>query len=105
MKNNYELEISMSPSDVEDGYCDIWGAASIWEDKIGAEYNLCVEDGDNCSAIYRMDLDESTGYWTTNYSDFEHYEVDFSDADWEKKLEIAMYKFLRSRKTVTYENV
>lgn len=74
---------------------DEWGYALITiNGKYGAEYNLCIEDGKNYSAIYYMEYNEETGYWDTDYNCFEHYEINFNDFNWKKDLEKAMYNFV-----------
>lgn len=74
---------------------DEWGCAyvSLGEEK-GVEYNLCVDDGENCSAIYKLDYDEESGYIETDASTFIHYEIDFNNPKWKKELENAMCKAL-----------
>ena len=88
---NYEHELNMDKNDYVNKECyDDWGVAFTWlNDDIGVEYNICF-DGNNCSAIYRMYIDKEDGYMYTDYSDFIHYEIDFNDDNWERKLEVAM---------------
>lgn len=92
--NCFEFEVNMSSSEIEDGDCDIWGAAFMWGTDVGLEYNLCIDSGYNCSAIYKMKYDESERNWQTNYSVYFHYEIDFSDNDWEKQLKNTMRDLL-----------
>ena len=74
---------------------DEWGCAFISVgEELGVEYNLCVDDGENCSAIYKVDYDEETGYIETDASTFIHYEIDFDNSKWKKELEDAMCKAL-----------
>ena len=68
---------------------DIWGAAFLWCEKMGAEYNFCIDgNGENCSAIYKMAEDEN-GIMHTDYDTFVHYEVEFVE-DWRNNLRKAM---------------
>ena len=63
-------------------------------EKIGVEYNLCVDNGKNLSAIYKVDYNEETNCIETDYSKFVHYEIDFDNPRWKEKLENAMCKTL-----------
>lgn len=85
---------------------DIWGAAIAWYGtEVGAEYNFCKEYTEdevvNSSAIYSMrfegDPDDPNSRITTDYDDYEHYEVDFRDPKWEKKLCDTMIDFVLKR--------
>ena len=71
--------------------CDEWGVATLWlNNKQGVEYNFCIDSGCNSCAIYKM---ETKSNWTnTDYSTFEHYEIDFDNANWIEELEKAMYE-------------
>ena len=74
---------------------DEWGCACVWfGDEIGAEYNFCIDNGENCSAIYRMKMGESGEYAETDYSTFVHYEIDFGKENWKEDLEDAMCRAL-----------
>lgn len=74
---------------------DEWGCACVWfGDEIGAEYNFCIDNGENCSAIYRISMGENGEYAETDCSTFVHYEIDFSKEDWKEKLEDAMCRAL-----------
>lgn len=50
---------------------DIWGAAFLWvREKEGAEYNFCIdENGENCSAIYKM-IEDENGIMYTDHDTF-----------------------------------
>ena len=92
-RNDYEFECNISDELKNETNCDLWGSAFIFVgDAIGVEYNFCIDKGTNSSAIYEMTLNYKTGYMETDYDKFIHYEVDFNDLDWEKKLENAMCK-------------
>lgn len=96
------VSVESLSSEMESNNTDEWGCAIGWiNNEMGCEYNYCIDNGENCSAIYAMhwngepDADESTV--STDGSDFEHYEVDFKDENWEKKLKKAMIKFMLKR--------
>ena len=65
-------------------------AACLWLENgtHAVEYNLCYDKQarTNSSAIYKMNADTQD----TFHLIYEHYEVDFSDRQWEKKLRDAM---------------
>ena len=87
------FECCISEGYDDTSYCDEWGAATLWlNDNQGVEYNLCIDGELNSSAIYKMEYDERCEEWTTDYNAFEHYEVDFSNANWRKELEKAMHE-------------
>ena len=87
--SQYEWEINFDESYADIDCIDEWGAAFLWlDDNSGVEYNFCIDDS-NCSAIYKTEINED-GYMETNYDKFIHYEVDFTDTQWEKKLVEAM---------------
>ena len=74
---------------------DEWGCAFVSVgDELGVEYNLCVDDGENCSAIYKVDYDKESGYIETDCTTFIHYEIDFDNPKWKKELEDAMCEAL-----------
>lgn len=74
---------------------DEWGCACVWfGDEIGAEYNFCIDNGHNCSAIYKMTMNKDEDIAETDYSTFVHYEVDFSKENWKDELEDAMCRAL-----------
>lgn len=68
---------------------DIWEAAFIWYDDLGVEYNLCTEEENDSSAVYKMTADKSDGF-ETDYNQFVHYEIDPDNPYWQEDLEIAM---------------
>lgn len=74
--------------------CDIWSFAELLIGNKGVEYNFCIDDSTNeainSSAIYPTYLNEKEDYWETEYNNFIHYEIDFNDKNWKKKLENAM---------------
>lgn len=90
---DYQFELNMSDEykDADDCSTDEWGCATVWlgEDQ-GAEYNFCLDCGENFSAIYKMEPDEASGDIGTDHDTFIHYEVDFSHENWREKLENAM---------------
>ena len=72
---------------------DEWGCAYVWIGKdAGVEYNFCIDSGNNCSAIYKMEMNGE--YMETDSNSFIHYEIDFDDADWQEKLKDAMCRAL-----------
>lgn len=85
-----------NPDDEYEEVFDEWGAALVWYgENIGAEYNLCVQNnGENSSAIYRMEFNKEEDSMETDYDDYVHYEIDFSDRNWKRKLENAMCEAL-----------
>ena len=95
----YEYEVNIDLTiPIDKNCCDEWGAAYMWLDKdqdTGVEYNLCYDSGECCSAIYKMEMnykdrDYPDGYMETDYSTFEHYEIDINDENWKEKLIEAM---------------
>ena len=90
--SGFEYEINMDESYADDGDMDEWGMAFAWtaDGKFGVEYNLCVEDGDNYSAIYYIFYNDATDHMEMDSSRYVHYEIDFDDADWEEKLKDAL---------------
>lgn len=82
--------------EIADTNCfDEWGCAFISVgDEIGVEYNLCIDDGENCSAIYKVDYDEKNNCIETDYNTFIHYEIDFNNGKWKKELENVMCEAL-----------
>ena len=91
-----DIKKSRVLKEIADTDCfDEWGCAFISVgDELGVEYNLCVDDGENCSAIYKLDYDEENDYIETDASTFTHYEIDFDNPKWKKGLENAMCKAL-----------
>ncbi len=92
--NNFEFELNMDDSYKNCETIDEWGMAMVWAGDYGAEYNLCLQDGDNYSAIYFMKYDDETDYWDTDCSCFEHYEIDFNNPNWKLELKETMYNFV-----------
>ena len=93
-RDGYEFECNMNES-YKDIETDEWGCALAWigNDK-GVEYNFCIDSGENLCAIYKMELNEKTGYMETDGNTFIHYEIDFDEADWVEKLENALCEAL-----------
>ena len=74
---------------------DEWGCAELWlGEKIGVEYNFCIDDGEDYSAIYKMEFNEDTGYMETDGDSFVHYVINFDEHKWIESLENAMYEAL-----------
>lgn len=92
--NKFEFELNMDDSYKNCENIDEWGMAVVWAGYYGAEYNLCLEDGDNYSAIYFMEYNDETDYWETEYDCFKHYEIDFNNPNWKLELKEAMYNFI-----------
>ena len=73
---------------------DEWGVATVTIDGLyGAEYNICIEDGNNESAIYFQELDENN-FWQTDFSNYKHYEIDFNNPNWKEDLKKEMKNYL-----------
>lgn len=71
------------------------GAAYIRFNDIGVEFEFCIiENGENYSAIYRMDMNKAGDDFETDYDEFCHYEIDPTDPEWKANLEIAMCEAL-----------
>lgn len=88
-----EFECCISEEYKNHTNCDEWGVATLWlNNKQGVEYNFCIDNGHNSCAIYKMDFNEETQLWETDTSVFEHYEIDFCNANWKTELEKAMYE-------------
>lgn len=92
--NDFEFELNMDESYKDYESIDEWGMAMVWAGNYGAEYNFCLQDGDNYSAIYFMEYDDETDYWDTDCSCFEHYEIDFNNPNWKLELKETMYNFV-----------
>ena len=58
--DKFEFELNMDDSYKNCETIDEWGMATIWAEDYGAEYNLCLQNGDNYSAIYFMEYDDET---------------------------------------------
>ena len=95
----FEYELFMSKEFIEQecssNYIDSWDVAQAYcNEFLGCEYNLCIEEGDNYSAIYKMQYNPSTDYYETDYSCYIHYEIDVTDPNWEFKFIEAMQNAL-----------
>ena len=96
MMKTYEFECLLTEEYKDNTCCDEWGSAALWlNDKQGVEYNFCIDGDCNSCAIYKMECNGETDVWETDYSTFEHYEIDFDDATWREELEKAMYEVAR----------
>ena len=78
---------------------DEWGCAYVsLGETMGVEYNLCIDnttgESINESAIYRVDYMEENDEYETDCCTFIHYEIDFDNPRWKKKLEDAMCEAL-----------
>lgn len=88
----YEFECLLTEEYKDNTCCDEWGSATLWlNDKQGVEYNFCIDGDYNSCAIYKMEYNGDTDVWETEYNTFEHYEIDFDNANWKEELEKAMY--------------
>lgn len=93
-KYSFEFELNMDDSYKNYETIDEWEMATVWVEDYGAEYNLCLQNGDNYSAIYFMEHNDETDYWDTDSSCFEHYEIDFNNPNWKLELKETMYNFV-----------
>ncbi len=91
---NYEFRLNMDDSYKQYTDIDEWEMAVVWVGYYGAEYNFCLQNGDDYSAIYFMEYNDETDYWETEYDCFEHYEIDFNNPNWKLELKEAMYNFV-----------
>lgn len=82
--------------EIADTECfDEWGCAFVsLGEEISVEYNLCVDSGENCSAIYKVDYDKERDCIETDYNTFISYEIDFDNPKWKRELENAMCEAL-----------
>lgn len=87
----YEFECNISTENLSDA--DICGAAFIWYNNFGVEYNLCVDEKCNSSAIYKMTASNSDNF-ETDHDQYLHYEIDPNDPYWKKDLEVTMCQAL-----------
>lgn len=92
----YEFEIAIDESILEEGDTDIWGMGYVWFADAGVEYNYCMDSGDNCCAIYKMEYNKETDYWDTDYNTYIHFEIPFKKKNWEKLFVNAMIDALVS---------
>lgn len=73
---------------------DEWGVATVTINGLyGAEYNICIDNGYNESAIYFQEKDEN-GFWQTDFSSCKHYEINFNNSNWKEDLEKEMKNYL-----------
>lgn len=85
---SYEINICEEYKDLE---TDEWGCAFAWYgDNLGVEYNFCIDNGTNYCAIYKMEINDKTDYMETDYTTYNHYEINFDDENWKRDLEDAM---------------
>lgn len=88
-KREYEFDCFLEKGYGDKECWDEWGVATVILNKdFGAEYNLCFDEGVNQSAIYPWFWDGE--FYSTDTCYFQHYEVDFTQPDWEQKLYEAM---------------
>lgn len=90
---NYEFECNIS-EEMFSGEVTLPGAAYIWFEDIGVEFEFCIENGENYSAIYRMDMNKAGDDFETDHDEFYHYEIDPTDPEWKANLEIEMCRVL-----------
>ncbi len=80
-KEKYFCEVNIDDSYADMNHYDEWGAAYVFNrDGNGAEYNICYDGRNECSAIYKLEGQD------TDTSTYEHYEIDFSMDDWKERL-------------------
>lgn len=90
----YEFECNIS-EEMLSGEVTLPGAAYIRFNDIGVEFEFCIiENGENYSVIYRMDMNKAGDDFETDHDEFCHYEIDPTDPEWKTNLEIAMCKAL-----------
>lgn len=88
----YEFECYMSNEYANYDSLDEWGSAFVWLGDRGAELNFCIDGKINSTAIYKTCLQDDKV--CTDYDKFEHYEIDFSNNNWQKLLELKMCEVL-----------
>ena len=93
MNPDYEFECNISEEMFSEGVI-LPGAAYIWFEDIGVEFEFCIENGENYSAIYRMDMNKAGDDFETDHDEFYHYEIDPTDPEWKVNLEIEMCRVL-----------
>ena len=93
-----EFDVKISKNDYNNSLKNkygrnLWGAANLWfNDKIGAEYNLCYHFNINknhifdTSAIYFMEYDDVYNGWYTSRSKYIPYSIDFNKDNWKELL-------------------
>ena len=93
-RDDYEFECNIC-EEYKGMTTDEWGCAIVWLGATkGVEYNFCIEDGIDNSAIYKMQYDKSVDCMETDYDKFVPYEIDFDDTKWATSLENAMCQAL-----------
>ena len=81
----FHFEIVMEDCYQYSDNIDEWGAATIFDKKgNGVEYNYCIDHGNEESAIYKFEGMD------TDYTTYNHYEIDWSNDNWREKLLDAM---------------
>lgn len=93
MKIDYEINITSNYAGERN--IDEWGDAQAWVGDYGVEYNFCIDNGINCSAIYKATINKD-GYMETDYSKFISYEINFGTPYWRDALEDAMTEALQT---------
>ena len=87
----------LSPEDfdrivAEQEFIDEWGVVQCCDEAsgLGVEYNFCIDwyQGEmyNECAFYTMHYNPDQNWWDTDPDDFVHYEIDFNDPDYRKKI-------------------
>ena len=93
-KERYLFELNIDLNSIVNYKEELWGAAYVWYGNMGVEYNLCIDEEENRSAIYKM-YNPGTDWWTTDGSIFTPYEINPVHADWEEELKKAMFDALK----------
>lgn len=70
------MNLSNISEEMFSGEVTLPGAAYIWFEDIGVEFEFCIENGENYSAIYRMDMNKAGDDFETDHDEFYHYEID-----------------------------
>lgn len=96
-KYDFNVNVKEIKKAIKEHYCyDSWGEVMYGNDKQIVDYNICIdnstEETEYCSAFYRMYFC-TDGFWhhddcCTCY----HYDIDFTDKHWKKKLKEAAIK-------------
>ena len=88
-----EFELNINDAYKNFNNIDEWGCAFLFDDdsNCGVEYNFCIDDSENCCAIYYFE----DMYIYTNYDKCVHYEIDFNSTTWEMDLKEAMENALK----------
>lgn len=97
-KFDYEFECNVTEEYKECGDYDEWGSAFVYFGKYCVEYNFCIDNSTkeaiNCSAIYKVNIDDDMDNNCIDTNTYVHYEIDFEKPDWQEELENAMCKAL-----------